>query len=534
MPMKVVLWLLAMIVTLGGAAAAPYDVTEKSIATLQADLATGHVTSEELVRAYLGRIETLDRNGPSLHSVIAVNPNALADARALDGERKTKGSRGPLHGIPILVKDNIETADDMATTAGSLALADNITRRDSPSVARLRAAGVIILGKANLSEWANIRSSHSISGWSAIGGLVKNPYVLDRSACGSSSGSGAAVAASLAAAALGTETDGSLVCPGSLNGVVALKPTVGLVSRTHVIPISHSQDTPGPMARTIADAALLLSVMAGSDKDDPSTSGADDHKTDYVAALEATSLRGKRLGMIMPVPDSTPSDTDAVFAKAVAALKAAGAEIVEIRNFVPPPPEAGTSELKVLQFELKHDLNAYLAGLPSTQKAQTLADIIAFNNATPRETLLFGQDIFEKAQESADLSDLNYIKARDDLRKLARDTLDRLFTENNLDALIRSTDDAAFRIDVVKGDNDTSNSSFLPATAAYPHLTVPMGDTQGLPVGISFIGPAWSEAKLLALGYAFEQATQARQPPQYLPSLESSPGVARAFKPMSR
>jgi len=532
--MKHVLCLLAMVATLGSAAAAPYDVTEKDIATLQADLSAGRVTSQELVRAYLARIDSIDRSGPSLHSVITVNPDAIADARTLDAERQSKGARGPLHGIPILVKDNIETADEMPTTAGSLALAGNITHRDSPSIARLRAAGVIILGKTNLSEWANIRSSHSVSGWSAIGGLVKNPYVLDRSACGSSSGSGAAVAASLAAAALGTETDGSLVCPGSLNGIVSLKPTVGLISRTHVIPISHSQDTPGPMTRSVADAALLLSVMAGSDADDVATAEADTRKTDYAAALEAGSLKGKRFGIIVPEPDVVPSETDGVFAKAVAILKASGGEIVEIHNFTPPPPEAGTNELKVLQFELKHDLNAYLAGLPTEQKVKTLADVIAFNTATPRETALFGQDIFETAQGMGDLTDPVYTKARDDLRTLSRDTLDKLFKENQLDALIRSTDDASFRIDVVKGDNDTSNSSFLPATAGYPHLTVPMGYVHGLPVGLSFMGPAWSEASLLGFGYAFEQATHARQAPQYIPSLESSPEVARAFDSQPR
>jgi len=529
--MKSVLWLVAMLTTLGGAAAAPYDVSEKDIATLQADLSAGRVTSEELVRAYLARIDTLDRNGPSLRSVIAVNPDALADARALDAERNAKGARGPLHGIPILVKDNIETADPIPTTAGSLALADNVTRRDSPSVARLRAAGVIILGKTNLSEWANIRSSRSISGWSAIGGLVKNPYVLDRSACGSSSGSGTAVAASLAAAALGTETDGSLVCPGSLTGIVALKPTVGLVSRTHVIPISHSQDTPGPMARSVADAALLLTAMAGSDPDDAATSEADSRKSDFGAALTTASLKGKRLGVIVPDPDTVPSETDIIFARALDVLRAAGAEIVEIRDFAPPPPEAGTDELKVLQFELKHDLNAYLAGLPVTLKVRSLGDIKAFNNATPRETTLFGQDLFEKAQASADLTDPGYVKARDDLRSMARAAIDKLISDNRLDALIRSTDDAAFRIDVVKGDNDTSNSSFLPAAAGYPHLTVPMGFDRGLPVGISFIGPAWSEARLLALGYAFEQVTRARQAPHYLPSLESAPDMLRAFEP---
>ena len=526
--------LLAMVMTMGGANAARYDVAEKDIATLQADLSAGRVTSEQLTRAYLERIDKLDRNGPRLQSVIATNPLAIEDARALDEERRTKGARGPLHGIPILVKDNIETADPIPTTAGSLALAGNITRRDSPAVAQLRAAGVIILGKANLSEWANIRSSRSISGWSGIGGLTKNPYVLDRSACGSSSGSGSAVAASLAAAALGTETDGSLVCPGSINGIVALKPTVGLVSRTHVVPISHSQDTPGPMTRSVADAALLLSVMARSDKDDAATAEADARRADYPAALAIASLKGKRLGVIAPDAGTVPSETDAVFAQAVAALKAQGAEIVEIRDLAPPPPDIGTTELTVLEYELKHDLNIYLATLPSGQKIATLADAIAFNNATPREMALFGQDIFTKAQSLGELTDPAYIKARDDLRKFSRDTLDKLFNENHLDALIRSTDDASFRIDIVKGDNDTSNSSFLPATAGYPHLTVPMGFVHGLPVGLSFIGPAWSEARLLALGHAFEQVTHARKPPEFLPSLETEPDIAKAFAPQAR
>jgi len=532
--MKTFAVLFAMVVAMGSANAAQYDVAEKDIATLQADLTSGRVTSEQLVRAYLERIDKLDRNDPRLQSVIATNPLAIDDARALDEERQTKGTRGPLHGIPILVKDNIETSDPIPTTAGSLALADNVTHRDSPAVAQLRAAGVIILGKTNLSEWANIRSSRSISGWSAIGGLTKNPYVLDRSACGSSSGSGSAVAASLAAAALGTETDGSLVCPGSINGIVALKPTVGLVSRTHVIPISHSQDTTGPMTRSVADAALLLSVMAGSDKNDPATVEADARRADYPAGITTAVLKGKRLGVIVPDPDSVPSETDAVFAQAVVALKAQGAEIVELRNLTPPPPDIGTIELTVLEFELKHDLNAYFASLPPGQKIKTLADTIAFNDATPRETALFGQDIFTKAQSLGDLTDPSYVKARDDLKKFSRDTLDKLFTENHLDALIRSTDDASFRIDIVKGDNDTSNSSFLPATAGYPHLTVPMGFVRGLPVGLSFIGPAWSETRLLALGHAFEQATHARKPPQFLPSLEAEPDTAKAFAPQAR
>ena len=532
--MKTFVLLLTIVATMGSASAAPYDVSDKSISELQADLSAGRLTSEQLVKLYLARIDAIDRNGPALHSVIALNPNALADARALDAERKATGARGPLHGIPILVKDNIETADPVATTAGSLALADNITHRDAPVVARLRAAGVIILGKANLSEWANIRSSRSISGWSAIGGLVKNPYVLDRSACGSSSGSGAAVAASLAAAALGTETDGSLVCPGSLNGIVALKPTVGLASRTHIVPISHSQDTPGPMTRSVTDAALLMTVMAGSDADDPASVDADMHKADYFAALQQASLKGKRLGVIVPDAGALPSETDAVFSEALSALKTAGAEVVEIKNFVPPPAELGATELTVLQYELKHDLNAYFAGLPTGYKSKTLSDVISFNARTPRETVLFGQDLFEAAERTSNLADPAYVKARDDLRKVTRGILDKLFAENRLDALIRSTDEPSFRIDVLKGDNDSSNASFLPATAGYPHLTVPMGYVRGLPVGISFVGQAWSEASLFALGYAFEQATSARKSPTFIPSVEASPDISRAFDPNER
>ena len=529
--MRAILLAVVVLFAAGDAPAMTYDPAEKDIATLQRDMAAGEVTSEALVKAYIARIETIDRSGPSLHSVLSINPNALVDARKLDAERRAHHLRGPLHGIPILVKDNIETADPIPTTAGSLALANNITHRDAPVVAKLRAAGVVILGKANLSEWANIRSTHSISGWSAIGGLVKNPYVLDRSACGSSSGSGAAVAANLAAAALGTETDGSLVCPGSINGIVALKPTVGLLSRTHIVPISHTQDTPGPMTRSVADAAALLTVMAGRDPADAATGDADRHHTDYSAPLAKASLRGARLGVIAPAPDAIPGETDKAFAHAVVALKAAGADIVEIKDFTPPPPEMQANELIVLEYELKADLNAYLAHLPSPQKVKTLADVIAFNRATPREMELFGQELFEAAEGTSGLSDPIYVKAHEALRESSRGILDKLFTDYRLDALIRATDDPSYRIDVVKGDNDSSNSPYLAATAGYPHLTVPMGFVHELPVGLSFVGPGWSEAKLLALGYAFEQATHARRSPKFLPSLETVPAILRAFAP---
>lgn len=506
---------------------APYDVTEKDIATLQADMAAGRVTARGLVEAYEARIARLD---PRLHSVIALNPDAENQAHALDQERRAGHLRGPLHGIPILVKDNIETQDPVATTAGSLALKDNITHRDAPVVARLRAAGAIILGKANLSEWANIRSTHSISGWSAIGGLAHNPYVLDRSTCGSSAGSGAAVAASLAAAALGTETDGSLVCPGSFNGIVALKPTVGLVSRTHIVPISHTQDTAGPMTRSVADAALLLAVMAGSDPDDSATADADQQRADYAAPLSGASLKGVRLGLILPAADHSFSATDVVLQKAVDLMQAQGAVIVEIHDFK-PPAQASDEEDTVLKYELKHDMGAYLQSLPG-KGPKTLADLIAFDAVTPRELALFDQDYFDMADDKGELTDPAYIRAHQDLQSSTRGLLDAALSQDHLDALIRATDNPAFRVDVVQGDNDSSSDSFLPAVAGYPHLTVPMGMVDGLPVGISFMGPAWSEEKLLIIGAAFEHAAGARKAPTFLPSLESMPAIATALAPL--
>ncbi len=512
------------------ASASSYDVTEANIQQLESDLASGRVTSQELVKAYLHRIESVDRDGPSLRSVIAVNPDALADARALDAERASGHVRGPLHGIPILVKDNVETADPMPTTAGSLALSDNLNHRDAPVIARLRDAGAIILGKTNLSEWANFRSSFSISGWSAVGGLVKNPYVLDRSACGSSSGSGAAVAASLAVAAVGTETDGSLVCPGSLDGIVSLKPTTGLLSRTHIVPISHTQDTPGPMGCSVFDVATLLTVMAGSDSADPMTADADKHKADYVAPLAQATLKGKRLGVVPPDPALPTSATNELFNQAVAALKSAGAEIVILKDFKPLPPEAGAEEFAVLKYEMKADLNAYLATTGS--KTRTLADVIAFNAATPRETVLFGQDVLEASQATSGYSNPEYIKAHDSLRQQSRALLDKLFAENKLDALIANTDEPSFRVDMVRGDNSGGAAATLPATAGYPHLTVPMGQVRGLPVGLSFVGPAWSDGNLLALGYAFEQLTHARRAPAFIPSLETQ--NSDAFAPVER
>jgi amidase len=512
----------------GQAQAAPYDIVEKDIAALQADMAAGRIDAAGLVAAYEDRIRTVDAQ---LHSVIALNPDAMAEAHALDAERKAGHVRGPLHGIPILVKDNIETLDPMPTTAGSLALANNVTHRDAPVVARLRAAGAIILGKTNLSEWANIRSTRSISGWSAIGGWTRNPNVLDRSTCGSSAGSGAAVAASLAAAALGTETNGSLVCPGSFNGIVSLKPTVGLVSRTHIVPISHTQDTAGPMTRSVADAALLLTAMAGSDPNDPVTSGADARRADY-AALGGASLRGKRLGVIVPPADQLNPAVAALLEHAFSILRSQGAILVPVNDFV-RPLGASDEETTVLKYELKHDMAAYLQSLPGTGP-KSLGDLITFNAATPREMALFDQDYFEMSEAMGDLSEPAYIQAHDDLLATTRALLDRVLAQYHLDALIRATNDPSFRVDVVHTDNDGPSASFLPATSGYPHLTVPMGYVDALPVGLSFIGPAWSDAQLLGLGAAFERAANARRPPSYLPSLENSPAMAAALAPLPR
>ncbi|MES1199400.1 MAG: amidase [Pseudomonadota bacterium] len=476
-------------------------------------------------------MHAIDQSGPKLNSIIALNPDALAEARVLDRERKAGHVRGPLHGIPILVKDNIETADNMPTTAGSLALAQNATHRDAPVIARLRAAGAIILGKTNLSEWANIRSSASTSGWSAVGGLTRNPYALDRNACGSSSGSGAAAAASLAAAAVGTETDGSVTCPSAINGLVGIKPTVGLVSRTYVVPISHSQDTPGPMGRSVADVAALLNVMAGTDPADAATARADAHRADYAAALNANALQGKRIGVLRFEAGFSPA-VDARFADAINQLKAAGATVVEIAHEPPGVNDeaVGKDEGAVLMTELRADLNTYLATAPQAVRSRTLADLIAFNKATPAEMVLFGQDEFEKAEATKGLADPAYVQARDRARRTAQNALDRMLRENNVDALIAPTLGPAWTTDIINGDHFTGGSSTtLPAVAGYPHLTVPMGQVAGLPVGLSFIGTAWSESRLLAFGYAYEQRAHARTPPTYPASVAANAPYAAAL-----
>lgn len=462
------------------------------------------------------------RDGQSLRSIIALNTQAVTQAEASDARFKAGKALGPLDGLPILLKDNIETRDErLATTAGSLALKDNFNGRDAPIVARLRAAGVVILGKTNLSEWANIRSDNSISGWSAVGGQTRNPYALDRNTCGSSSGSGAAVAAGLAWAAIGTETDGSITCPAAINGIVGLKPTVGLLSRTYIVPISHSQDTPGPMTRTVRDAALLLNAMAGSDPADAATQEADARKVDYTAGLKPDALKGVRVGVMRYAAGFHPG-TDAEFEKALAVLKAQGATLVDVKDF-PNRDKIGGDELTVLLTELKADLNTYLASTdPAKVKTRTLADLIAFNKANAdKEMPLFGQELFEKAELTKGLDDPDYIKARDEAKRLAGpEGIDAVLKADKLDVLVAPTLGPAWLIDPVLGDRFVGGGAGGPAAVAgYPHLTVPMGYVRGLPVGLSFIGTAWSEARLLAYGYAFEQATHARRMPAFLPTI---------------
>jgi amidase len=496
-----------------------YEVAEKSIGEILADLDAGRVTSAELVQLYEARIATLN---PQLHAVIAVNPQALEQARAADVARKARQAKGVLAGVPILVKDNIESADPIPTTAGSLALAGNVSGRDAALVARLRAAGAIILGKTNLSEWANIRSSHSISGWSAVGGQARNPYALDRNTCGSSAGSGAAGAASLAAATVGTETDGSITCPSAINGLVGLKPTVGLVSRTGVVPISHTQDTPGPMARSVMDAAILLGGIAGTDPHDPATARADSMGKDFTSGLTPDALKGVRIGVMRFAAGFHP-ETEAVFEQALTVLKAAGATLVDIQSF-PGRRDLGAQENIVLMAELKADLNAYLATTdPVKVPSRTLADLIAFDSAhADKELPLFGQEVFIEAEKTSGLSDQAYLKALAEAKRGAGlDGIDKLLVENTVSALVAPTLGPAWLIDPVLKDNFSGGGAGSPAAiAGYPHLTVPMGLVDGLPVGLSFIGTAWSDAKLLAFGYAFEQASQARRAPRYLPSVE--------------
>jgi amidase len=478
-----------------------------------------------MTRAALARIQQID---PSLGAVLAIDPTAVDQARRVEAG----GLRGPLAGVPVLIKDNIETAGPLPTTAGSLALANNVTNRDAPLVARLRAAGAVIIGKANLSEWANIRSSNSISGWSAVGGQTRNPYALDRNPCGSSSGSGAAVGAGLVRMAIGTETDGSITCPAAINGIVGFKPTVGLVSRTFVIPISGSQDTPGPMAATVREAALLLGAIAGSDPADQTTREADERKEDYAAALNGNALQGARIGVMR---FASGFGTDEPFERALATLRARGAVLVDIKEF--DEGEMGSNEFTVLLTEFKASLDDYLRTSPAPISVRSLADVIAYNKANMAlEMPLFGQDIFEKAQATKGLADPAYKKARaTSLRLAGAQGIDKLLRQHKLDALVGPTMPPSWKIDAVNGDQISGGGAgSLAAVAGYPHLTVPMGLVKGLPVGLSFMGPKWSDSLILRLGYAFEQARGPMPPPRFYRSIEESPAIAPHLLPARR
>jgi amidase len=506
---------------------ATFDLEEATIVGLQERIQTGKDTSRSLVEKYLARIEAVDRSGPAVRSMLEINPDAKSIADALDAERRSGRVRGPLHGIPIVIKDNIATHDRMMTTAGSLALAGAAAPKDAFVVQRLRAAGAVILGKTNLSEWANFRSTHSSSGWSGRGGQTKNPYALDRNPSGSSSGSGAAVAANLAAIAIGTETDGSIVSPSQLNSLVGIKPTLGLVSRAGIVPIAHSQDTAGPMARTVADAALLLGVLAGSDPADSATRQADARgRRDYSASLVATGLRGARIGVVRNKLFGYSPAADALADAAIADLKRQGAVIVDPA----PIPTLGTfddTELDVLLYEFKADLNAYLKSLGTTTSMHSLQDLIAFNEAHKDEELrYFGQEIMINAQAKGPLTEAKYRTelARNQLLARARG-IDATMTMFKLDALVAPTGGPAWLIDLVNGDGGTASApgpSTVTSVAGYPHITVPMGFVRGLPVGLSFFGRAWSEPTLIKLAYAYEQATKHRRPPTFAPTADLS------------
>jgi amidase len=501
-----------------------FELDEVSLADLGAGLQKGKWTSERLVKLYLARIEAIDANGPRLGSLIVLNPDAAAIAGTLDEERKSGHLRGPLHGIPILLKDNIETSDHTSTTAGSLALADWKASQDAFVAARLRAAGAIILGKTNLSEWANYRSTHSTSGWSGRGGQTKNPYALDRNPSGSSSGSGAAASSSLCAGAIGSETDGSVTSPSSINGIVGIKPTVGLVSRSGIIPISVSQDTAGPMARTVRDVAILLGAMTGVDLQDPATAASQSKRsTDYTQFLDPNGLRGARLGIARKFFESNTS-LDAFLNGCVDALKKAGAEMIDPADLA-TYGQMEAPEQQVLLYEFKDGINGYLARLPSSSPARTLKDLIAYNQKNrDREMPFFAQELFIQSEAKGPLTDAAYLKARADCVRLSRqEGIDALLAKHKLDAIVTLTSGPAWFTDHVNGDRDTGGCTTPAAVAGYPHITVPAGFYSGLPIGLSFFSTAWSEPTLLKLAYAWERQMNARRKPTFAASVAGPP-----------
>jgi len=500
-----------------------FALEEATIADLQARMRDGRDTSASLVHQYLQRIDAIDQRGPAINCVIELNPDAEAIAARLDAERKSGHLRGPLHGIPVLIKDNIDTADRMHTTAGSLALADNIAARDSGVAERLRAAGAVILGKTNLSEWANFRSTHSTSGWSGRGGQTHNPYALDRTPSGSSSGSGSAAASSCCAIAIGTETDGSVTSPSAAAGLVGIKPTVGLISRAGIIPISHTQDTAGPMARTVRDAAILLGALTGVDARDAATRASAGHsRTDYTTVLDANGLRGARIGVARKHYTGYSIETDKLFEHALDLMKQHGATIVDPAD-VATAGKSDDTEFDVLEYEFKADLNAYLATMKPNVPVRTLADIIAFNTKhADRELRYFGQEIMEQSQAKAGLTDKKYLSQLAKNKQLMGEQgIDATIAKHKLDAIVAPTQGPAGLIDLVNGDGGGGGSFTAPAAVAgYPHITVPMGLVRGLPVGISFVGGAWAEGTLLKLAYAFEQAAPARRKPAFAPTAQ--------------